>query len=208
MSHAQAIGIIVLAAGASVRLGEPKQLLKCSGKTLLRRAVETALASVCRPVVVVLGANVEKIKSEIEGLSLEIVLADDWASGMSASIHAGLKKLLKVEPALSAVVLMLCDQPFVTTETIERLIEAHEKTKMPIIACEYENTIGAPALFARALFGELLNLQGEAGAKAVIKKHEKEIAKIIAPEAAFDVDTPEDQLRLQNYELRLRLFNS
>jgi molybdenum cofactor cytidylyltransferase len=187
------IGIVILSAGASARLGKPKQLLKFGEKTLLRRAAETALATNCRPVIAVLGAHAEIIKAEIADLPLQIVFNNLWQEGMSASIKAGLKECLRIEPGIEAVILMLCDQPFVISKTLARLIEAYQATKKPVAACEYNHTAGVPALFAREVFSELMNLQGEAGAKAVIKKFAaSDLAKVAAPEATVDVDTTAD----------------
>lgn len=190
-------GILILAAGASSRLGEPKQLLKFKGKTLLRRAAETALATNAQQIVVVFGANAETFNQEIADLPVKIIVAADWASGMSASIKSGIEKLIEIEPELSVIVLLLCDQPFVTDQTVARLIKKYQETKKPIIVSEYNETVGVPALFARDMFDELLNLAGETGAKFLIKKQAASgLEKIAVPEAAFDVDTPADYKKL------------
>lgn len=191
------IGIALLAAGASSRLGEPKQLLRFQDETLLRRAARTALQVENQKTVVVLGANASIIHDEIADLPVETIVNHDWQNGMSSSIKSGLRKLLEIEPELSAVVLMLCDQPFVTAQTLMNLVEKFAATKKSIVACEYEKMVGVPALFARAMFGELLDLKGEAGARFVIKKFAAaDLAKIAQPEAAFDVDTIEDYRQL------------
>ncbi|MEP6924238.1 MAG: nucleotidyltransferase family protein [Pyrinomonadaceae bacterium] len=190
------IGVLILAAGASQRLGEPKQLLKFEGKTLLRRAAETALATNSQKVVIVLGANAEKFGNEVLDLPVEIAVAEDWAIGMSASIRTGLKKIITIESDLSAVILLLCDQPLVTTETITKLISKYRKTKKSIVASEYNNTIGVPALFASEMFDRLFNLQGDSGARFVIKGNAASVVKILAPEAAFDIDTSADYEKL------------
>ena len=193
----QKIGIIILAAGASTRMnGKPKQLLEFEGKTLLRRAAETALSSGLRPIVVVLGANSEKLLPEIKDLPVLTAINENWATGMGGSIKTGLSVLLTENTDIEAAILMLCDQPFVTAETLNRLVETFQKTKKPIAACEYADTIGVPAVFAREMFAELSDLQGDAGAKAVIRKHAADVAQSPAPEAAFDVDTQADFQKL------------
>ena len=195
----KSIGIIILAAGSSTRMnGQPKQLLEFEGKTLLRRAAETALSSNLRPIVVVLGANAEKLLPEIKDLPILPAINENWASGMGGSIKTGLSVLLAENRGIEAAILMLCDQPFVTAETLNRLIETFQKTKKPIAACQYSDTIGVPALFAREMFAELSALQGDAGAKAVIKKHAADVAQTPAPEAAFDVDTQADFQKLSS----------
>lgn len=190
------IGIIVLAAGASSRMnGQPKQLLEFKGKTLLRRAAETALNTNCKTVVV-LGANAESLTKQIADLSppLRVVVNENWAAGMGASIKTGLAVLANEN--LDAVVIMLCDQPFVTAETIRRLIEKFEQTGSLLVASFYNNTTGVPALFASEMFAELSNLDADAGARAIIKKHHANVAQTPTPEAAFDIDTQADFQKL------------
>jgi molybdenum cofactor cytidylyltransferase len=115
---------------------------------------------------------------------------------MGGSIKTGLSFLLAENRGIEAAILMLCDQPFVTAETLDRLVETFQKTKKPIAACQYADTLGVPALFAREMFAELSDLQGDAGAKAVIKKQAANVAQTPAPEAAFDVDTQTDFQKL------------
>ena len=197
------VGIIILAAGGSTRLGKPKQLLQFQGKSLIRRAAENALATKCGKIVITLGASGVEIKKEIENLPLEIVINGNWQSGMSSSIKTGLKKLLEIQTDSSAVILMLCDQPFIDTEMILRLVQTQHETRKKIVACEYEKTLGVPAIFAREIFDELLSLQGDTGAKFLIEKHlHSEVANISVPEAAFDVDTAEDYEELKLRDLK------
>ena len=199
---AQPIGIVVLAAGASVRMGEPKQLLRHEGATLLSRAVRAALDSQCRPVIVVLGAHVEALRTEVGGAQAQVVINQEWAEGMGASIRCGLRALEAATLGrAAAVVLTLCDQPFVTGEVINRLLATYHSKRPLLVASAYEagkeRVLGAPALFSRALFSELMNLHGPEGAKRIIRRHASEAAMIAAPEAAFDVDTPEDYRSLK-----------
>lgn len=191
------VGIIIPAAGSSSRMnGEPKQLLEFKGRSLLRGAAETALAADCRPVLVVLGANAERLRSEIRDLPLTIEINENWAQGMGNSIKAGLSKLTEIETGLDAVIISLCDQPLITKEIYNRLIKVHQETRKPIAASEYKNTVGVPALFARSMFDELLRLKDDAGAKFVIKKNPALVEKINVPEAASDVDSKQDYERL------------
>ncbi len=194
----QKISSIILAAGNSSRLnGETKQLLEFQGKTFLRRSAEIALAANFHStIVVVLGANSENMRKEIEDLPVRIVVNENWATGMSSSIKTGLAELLK-EENLEAVVITLCDQPLVTTETLNNLCEVFAQAGKPIAACEYENTVGVPALFSSEVFDELTNLHESDGAKKIIEKYEGKTALVAAPEAALDVDTLEDYEKLK-----------
>src|SRR5918999_4865832 len=139
------IGVIVLAAGGSSRMGSPKQLLRYRGESLIRHAAKTALESMCHRVVVVVGNDAQRMKDELDTLPVSVIENTDWRTGMSSSIRAGMEELLKDD--LNAVILMLCDQPFVTAEILNDLIFTHIKTSEPIVASSYENIQGAPAFF-------------------------------------------------------------
>ena len=185
------IAIVLLAAGASTRMGSPKQLLTYEGKTLVRRAVETALASVCRPVVVVLGANAFAVGAELE-LPVIVTRNREWETGMGSSIRAGLEAVLAANGDVDAVVVMLCDQPFVTAELIDTLIERGRETGKTIVGTEYRGTRGVPAFFARELFAELCALRGHEGARQIIRSHPDDTAVVPFVGAAIDIDTPQD----------------
>ncbi len=190
------IGLVLLAAGASKRLEKPKQLLRFQGETLLKRAVITALASDCRPVIAALGANAEKLKREIEEFDIEIVENPDWEKGMGSSIKIGLEKLSEICPEISGVVLMVCDQPFVSADLIARLIESFRATGAPIVACSYGATLGVPALFSQRFFPELLALNADGGAKKIISEHRTDVTEIDFEAGATDIDTEQDYLNL------------
>jgi len=189
------IGIIILAAGSSSRMGgESKQLLKFQGKTLLRLVAETALRTAFSTVVV-LGSKHELFRKEIEDMPLKIAFNENWQSGISSSIKKGLSAFSGED--MNAVLIMLCDQPLVTTEVLQKLRDIFVKTSKSIAACEYEDTIGVPALFAREIFDELNNLQNNEGAKKIIVEDLNRTVLITAPEAAFDVDTLQDFEKLK-----------
>ncbi|MCP9494997.1 MAG: nucleotidyltransferase family protein [Pyrinomonadaceae bacterium MAG19_C2-C3] len=190
------IGIVILAAGASTRLGAPKQLLQYEGKTLLRRAAEAGLASMCRPVVVVLGANAEIMRVEVEDLPVIIVENPAWAEGMSASIRIGVRALEDENPVIDAAVITLCDQPFVTAEIINNLTEVFRREHSPVVASVYGEARGVPALFARSVFDELRALEGGDGARQVIKRHAHEAKFVLFPKGQVDIDTRKDYARL------------
>ena len=193
------IGIIILAAGASTRLNKPKQLVPFEGKSLLRRSADVALACGCDHVVVVLGYEADTLAHEVRDLPVEVVHNDDWAVGISSSIKSGLTRLRETDPNISAVVIMLCDQPFVKEKTITSLMDNYRSTGKPIVASEYDGILGVPALFGREMFDALLKLEGDAGARVVIRQNAGDrVSTIQAPEAAFDVDTIEDFERMSS----------
>jgi len=195
------IGIVILAAGGSRKLGTAKQLVEFQGQSLLRRAIEVALSCECEYTIVVLGSRSEEIGQEIRDGRVETVINDEWEGGISTSLRKGLTKLIESDPDLAAVVIMLTDQPFVNRNTVRSLIETYHAGGKPIVASEYDGVFGVPALFDREVFDELLALEGDAGARVVIRQaSDSRRATVAAPEAAFDVDTPADHDRLRNLE--------
>jgi len=187
-------GIIILAAGSSGRLGSPKQNLIYKGQTLLQRAIKTAVASACGPVIVVLGANENVIRQSIEGSKATIVYNADWQEGMASSIRVGITALKKKHPESDAVILMLCDQPFVDTSLLNQFVQ--KRSAKGIIACAYNDTIGPPVLFDAFYFDDLLLLKGQEGAKKLLMKHQHDIVTIQFPLGSVDIDTVEDFERL------------
>lgn len=196
------IGLIILAAGAATRMGRPKQLLSYQGRSLILHAVEVALASLCQPIIVVLGAYVEQIKPELMPKAVQVVENSQWQEGMSSSIRAGISMLLKTNSKLDAVIISLADQPLVSPQIFNQLIQSYQETQKVIIASRYNETTGVPALFSNALFPELMQLEGDKGAKALIQKYIDTGLILLIPEAAIDIDTPDDykQLLLKNFK--------
>lgn len=198
------IGIILLAAGASTRMGEPKQLLKFEGETLLHRAVRVALETQHRPVVVVLGAQSDVLQDEIDSTDARVVVNQSWREGMGSSIRCGLQTLeAATHDEIEAVIVLLCDQPYITGEALNRLVGAYSAGRTPLVVSAYEargeKTLGVPALFGRALFLELMSLEGASGAKSVVARYASKAVSVAMPEAAFDVDTPDDYRALHNH---------
>jgi len=189
-------GAIILAAGSSSRLGKPKQNLVFQGSTLLQRAIKFALAADTDEVVVILGANSEVIKPNLTDKNIRIIQNNDWQEGMASSIRVGLAALLKINPQLRHVILMLCDQPFADTSIINQLIKA-ASTGKTIVASAYNGTLGPPALFNKIHFEELLVLQGNEGAKKLLVKYEQEVHKVPFPLGMIDIDTIGDFERLE-----------
>jgi len=185
-------GAAILAAGASTRMGTPKQLLVLDGKPLLLRAVEAALASAAWPVVVVLGANAESIRPILARHPVLITENPAWAEGMAASIRAGVTTLQQFSRSLDAAVIALCDQPAFSADVIAQLVMAQRATGRSIVAARYAGRNGAPALFLREHFSALTSLTGEEGARALLNGNPAHVACVDLPALAVDLDTPED----------------
>lgn len=191
------MAIILLAAGSSSRLGQPKQLLRYQGQTLLRRAAETAVtAAAGTPVVVVTGALHEELLPELAGLLVRTVRCRTWQLGMGASLKTGLASLENRGSALHSVLVMLCDQPFVTPDLLQQLMIAHNTTGQPIVAAQYGEVRGVPVLFGAEALPLLHQLPDAAGANQLLKQHPQLVATVPFPEGAIDVDTPEQYAAL------------
>jgi len=171
---------IILAAGASTRLGEPKQLVTLGGERLLDRAVRVAREAGCAPVVVVLGASAETILGECRLNDACIVMNPDWGEGMASSIRCGVRQL---DDDCDAAILMTCDQPAVTANHLRQLMEGCTDTP---VASSYAGRSGVPACFPAGYFGDLLLLAGEEGAR---RRLESAVTIDLAG-GELDIDTP------------------
>lgn len=186
-------GLVVLAAGASSRMGEPKQLLPVAGKPLLLRTIDAALESEAWPVVVVLGAQSAAIRPLLARHPVLVAENPAWAEGMASSLRAGIDVLRQFSRALDAAVVTLCDQPNFSAETVSRLIARQRESACSIVAARYNDRNGAPALFLREHFPTLSALTGEQGARTLLNGvDDGRIATVDLPELAVDLDTPED----------------
>ena len=185
-------GLVLLAAGASTRMGRPKQLLPMyGGRPLLRQMAESALIEPVSHVVVVLGANAVEIAPSLDGLPVRLVVNAGWAEGMGSSLRCGMDALLAAAPAVHSVIVALGDQPDILTGHVAKLIEAQRTTGRTIVASECDGVRGPPVLFAAKHFPALRTLQGDAGARALLKAHAIEVATVTLA-AARDLDTPAD----------------
>jgi len=180
------IPAVILAAGASRRLGRPKQLVELDGESLLRRICRTALTA-CKPVRVVLGSGAEAMAATLAGLPVETVLNEAWEEGMGTSIRAGVQAL---PAAASGVLLLLCDQPEVDAALLAELGRRHRAESDAVIACAYGGVQGTPALFPARCFPALEALGGDQGARGLLRG--ATVVAVPFPGGVKDVDRPED----------------
>ena len=192
-------GIILIAAGESKRLGRPKQLLPFRGMALLRYAAGVALEAGTGPVAVVLGANSEECREVLEGLSVRVAMNALWREGMGTSIAKGMEELCMEQ--LDSVIVMLCDQPAVTPETLRQLTMQQRATGKPVVASIYGDVTGPPVLFTSAFFSRLRSLRGSQGAKSLFGE-ETQVATVPLPNGQLDVDEPADVETLRQFESR------
>ncbi len=193
----QNIGLIILAAGASLRYGAPKQLLSFNGETFLRRIVRESVESVCQPIVTVFGADALILSRHVDKFAVHTIQNKDWKKGMGASISVGIEELLEIDEEVAGAVITVCDQPFVNSRVINRLVQNFYKNQALIVASRYAETLGVPALFSRRLFPELTALKNNGGAKELIKRFSAETVAIDFSKGEIDIDTPEDFHRLK-----------
>jgi molybdenum cofactor cytidylyltransferase len=183
--------IVLLAAGTSSRFGSLKQLVSWEGRSLVRRAADTALATGL-PVWVVTGAGSERVQAELAGLRLTCVHNAGWARGMGGSLALGVRAVGSAD----ALLVMLADQPLVTVEDLRALQVAHAAHPESIVAAEYgDGVLGPPCLFPSSDFPALMALDGDRGARALLRQNPDRVRRVAMPNAAFDVDTPEDLAR-------------
>jgi molybdenum cofactor cytidylyltransferase len=179
---------VVLAAGASTRLGQPKQILVVNGETLVHAAVRAARDGGCDIVCVITGDSNTTVESAVADLHALIVHNTEWRQGLGTSIRAGVEQMADA----SAVVLLACDQPAVDGKIVSSLIDLHHQSGRPIVASRYAGTVGIPALFHRSCFAEFRNLADEDGAKGLIAADPSRVAYLEFPDGALDLDLPAD----------------
>lgn len=172
-------------------MGQPKQQLVFQGETLLQRAIDAGLHSDCEPILIILGAYRPEILIEGHHDKVEFLANDQWKKGMASTIQVGVQKLME-RPLPGQVILMLCDQPYVDDNLLKQMIEAQHSSGKPIVACVYNNTLGAPVLLDQKFFPHLLKLKGREGAKKILFEYANEVAEIPFPLGHIDIDTPDD----------------
>lgn len=189
------LSAIVLAAGGSSRYGRCKQLVEINGSSLVRQAVDklSALFPIDR-ITVVVGANSEAVAQSVSDLPVNVVLNEHWQQGLASSLKAGLNS---VEPDCRAVMITLCDQALVTGEHLRRLLNLWFAFPSEITASAYAGTVGTPAIIPAEFYPQVLALEGDAGAKPLLKNNAARVKTLPIPEAEFDLDVPADLEKLK-----------
>jgi molybdenum cofactor cytidylyltransferase len=194
MSSSPRIAAIILAAGASSRMGANKMLMPVNGVPMVRHAVQTVHDAGCAPVVVVVGHDELLLRHALAGVSCEFAVNPDFTGPTSTSLHAGLRAL---DASVDATVVLLADMVQVTAPMVRALLDSLSASPAPLAVSRYADVLAPPLLFRRALWPELLAWNGEGCGKAVVKAHQHEALIHDWPAAALrDVDTPDDYREL------------
>ncbi len=190
-----AIAAMILAAGASTRMGRNKVLAEIDGESLLRRAARRALGAGLDPVLVVLGHQAGRARRELRGLACRVVSNPEHARGMNTSLSAAVGAL---PPEASAAVVLLADMPLVDEAMIRAVAERHAATGAALVSARYGHVTAPPTLYARSLFPELTGGEGEGRGREVVRRHRAEAAWVdFAPAMLVDVDVPDDLRRVR-----------
>ena len=196
------IAVIILAAGNSTRLRDPKQLLKLDGETLLHRTVRIAIQSEAALIYVVLGYRKFQMRKAIKKLidndnQIKIINNKKWLQGMATSISAA---LVDLPVSISAVIIVVCDQPYLSVSLLRTITKTYKNNDAGIVASRYSNgVLGVPALFSKDYFSNLSSLQGDKGARNILRDNKDTIQVVNFPDGSIDVDTQETatELKLQ-----------
>lgn len=190
--------VIVLAAGASARLGTPKQLVRFRNQSLIRLAALAAVEASKTNVSIVLGANSRQVEGQLKGLEAKLILNSDWRDGLASSIRKG---LLTLPPARQAILLMPCDLPLLSGATLGVLIEHWNSDRSRIIISKSGRCAGLPAIIPRRYFKALMSIKGDPGISSFFARHRDFCDEIALTETELDIDTEADLQELRSREL-------
>jgi molybdenum cofactor cytidylyltransferase len=187
-------GIIILAAGSSSRMGELKQLMMYKNKTFLQHIIGEAKNAFLYPVICVTGYHSDLISKNISGMESSIVYNENWPEGMGSGISAGIKQLVLSDA--DSVILAVSDQPYVSSDLFETMIAWKDQSGKGIVACSYDGTLGTPVLFRKEYFNWLKSLNGNQGAKNIVKLNLPDVCPVEFEKGSVDIDTIQDYEKL------------
>ncbi|HEY8291230.1 MAG TPA: nucleotidyltransferase family protein, partial [Thermomicrobiales bacterium] len=189
------VAAVVLAAGSSTRLGQPKQLAPIAGRPALSYTLDALRASRVERIVLVLGHAADAVAAALDLAGVTVVRNDAYAEGQSTSVIAGVKAL---SDDVGAALMVVGDQPLIAPTVVDAIVRAYEETGGPFIVPVYEGEWGNPVLLARATWPLLDHLKGDTGARPILRKHMDMVLEVPVPGSLLDdIDTPEDYARLR-----------
>ena len=201
MTEGSRIAAVVLAAGASTRMGTAKQLLQIDGRPLVQHVLDNVQRSGVGEIILVLGHSAAAIQRELKLEGAQVVLNENFLQGMGTSLKSG---LARVDSQVQAALIILADQPFVRPETLDQLIAAHERTRAQIVIPTYRGFRGNPVLLDRSVFPEVMGLSGDIGCRAIFGEHQDGIVKLEVGDVGIllDIDQKKDYESLRNSKNR------
>jgi len=191
MAETQKIAVVILAAGESSRMRQAKQLLPWGKSTLLGNAIKEAVQSNSEKVYVVLGAKAETIQKQFNATEATWILNKNWKKGMGSSISCAINYILQSNMNYDGILMMLCDQPLIDADYINKMISTFERSNKGIVATAYKHSEGVPVLFDKKYLEDLSNLEGSIGAKQIIADNSKSVVAINPNGKEKDLDTME-----------------
>lgn len=183
------IAAVILAAGAATRFGSAKQLADIGGKVMLQHIIDSCRQLKSVDLYLVLGANTEEIQTRIKIDKTKIINNSEWQEGIGSSIRAA---TLELQDSYEGILFLAGDQPFISTNQLDQLINSWRESPDRICAAKYLDTVGIPAIFPRSMYSQLILLEGDLGAKKLLLENHDNMQLIEMPEAAIDIDRPED----------------
>ncbi len=186
------LATLILAAGASSRLGKPKQLLKFNDKSFIQKITEEAITAGLQNIYVITGYEHEAVAKELTDLPVNVFYNDEWEEGMGSSLRNGLKHALAANVDIQAILILLCDQPFVDAGLIKKIVSAYSPDRQMIIASGYAGTFGVPVLVDQYYFPMLAELKGDEGGKKIFAQYLQNIVEIPFPKGSVDIDELSD----------------
>jgi len=190
------VAAVIIAAGSSRRLGQPKQLILLNGETLLQRSMRITREAGADSVFVVLGANRERIETEVDFSETKIIVNAQWEEGMASSIRAAIQAIRDQAPQTTGVLLTVCDQPAITSQHLSCMLAAFRDDSASTIASAYAGKRGIPAIFPREAFADLLALRGDRGARGLLSDPDRVVIELALENGELDIDQPIDLARL------------
>jgi len=194
------IAVLILAAGSSKRLGKPKQLVKFKNKTLLQHSIDVSEALDLSEKIIVLGANEKKILNEVDLKNHKLLINNNWQQGMSTSLKKGLEEIRNLHPTIEHVLVLLSDQPFISELVLQELIDKHLTANCLASFSEYQEIPGVPAIFSREIFPDLMRIEGDRGARDLIKNGLTNYQLVPFEKGIVDIDTEKDLQFLKKLE--------
>ena len=188
---------LLLAAGSSSRIGKPKMLLSFNGKTLLQHTIDEVNKLKHSKLLVVTGCYHSLLKEILVQQQIDFIENQHWEEGMGSSIQKGITYILQHYHNVNSVIILVCDQPYISAALLDELIATKKQTNKGIIASEYHDTTGTPVLFDKKYFEQLALLNGQYGAKKLLQQFKDDVTRVVFSLGEVDIDTKEDYENLK-----------